>query len=109
MTESQVTELIRLTASLDAKMSALQLDIAEMKKSQEALFTKANDNKSRLDTIWAEHNQIKENCKKVNDMAKDTPSRPIWQAILHPTVPIVITGVLGLIILLVLKSMGLTF
>jgi FtsZ-binding cell division protein ZapB len=112
MTENDVAKLMELTGRIDERTTMMQLDIAEMKKSQEQLFVKANDNKSRLDSIWAEHNQIKENCKKVSEIASQII--PVRQGIVQtifnkPTIGVTVTGVVIIVILLILKSMGLSF
>lgn len=93
MTDSEVTELIKLTASLNTKMSSVQLDVTEIKRSQEHFVVRFDDLKTQVDILQTEHkDQMKQGgCNTTNES---------WQSkLLSPKV---------LLLLLFILAVGIT-
>jgi hypothetical protein len=104
MTESEISTILRAIGNLEAKVDTFQENIADLFKSRNELC-------SRLDKLQQAHDdQLKAGgCTQINNVDNHPIEKSFARAILRPTVPVLISGVLVIVILVLLMNMGLRF
>jgi len=108
MTTDTEAKLMELTGRIDERTEAMQKDITEMKGNINELY---EDRNKLRDEVTALHQAHNDQMNRGGCNSEDNPplQKSLKEAILRPTLPIIVSGVIVLGILGFLYAMGLRF